>query len=83
MQRATTTARQTIAVLSPAYIESAYAEAEWRVAVAGTSCQTGIYRAREGSEVTEFAGGDTFECALRGDSFVHSETRCSITVTPA
>lgn len=55
----------------------------FRVAVAGTSCQTGIYRAREGSEVTEFAGGDTFEYALRGDFFVHSETRCSITVTPA
>jgi hypothetical protein len=34
MQQATTTARQTIAVLSPAYIESAYAEAEWRAAFA-------------------------------------------------
>ena len=55
----------------------------FRVAVAGTSCQTGIYRAREGSEVTEFAGGDTFEYALLGDFFVHSETRCSITVTTA
>jgi hypothetical protein len=34
MQRATTTARQTIAVLSAAYLESAYGEAEWRVAFA-------------------------------------------------
>jgi tetratricopeptide (TPR) repeat protein len=34
MQRATTTARQTIAVLSSAYLQSAYGEAEWRVAFA-------------------------------------------------
>ena len=55
----------------------------FRVTVAGTSCQTGIYRARDGSQVTEFAGSDTSEYALRGDYFVRSETRCSITVTPA
>jgi tetratricopeptide (TPR) repeat protein len=34
MQLATTTARQTIAVLSSAYLESDYGEAEWRVAFA-------------------------------------------------
>jgi tetratricopeptide (TPR) repeat protein len=34
MQRATTSARRTIAVLSSAYLESAYGEAEWRVAFA-------------------------------------------------
>jgi tetratricopeptide (TPR) repeat protein len=34
MQRATTSARQTIVVLSSAYLESAYGEAEWRVAFA-------------------------------------------------
>jgi tetratricopeptide (TPR) repeat protein len=34
MHRATTTARQTIAVLSSAYLESDYGEAEWRVAFA-------------------------------------------------
>jgi tetratricopeptide (TPR) repeat protein len=34
MQRATATARQTIAVLSAAYLESVYGEAEWRVAFA-------------------------------------------------
>jgi hypothetical protein len=55
----------------------------FRVTVAGTSCRTEIYRAREGSEVTEFAGSDTSEYALRGDYFVRSETRCSTTVTPA
>jgi hypothetical protein len=34
MQRATTSARRTIAVLSSAYLQSAYGEAEWRVAFA-------------------------------------------------
>ena len=34
MQRATATARRTIAVLSSAYLESAFGEAEWRAAVA-------------------------------------------------
>jgi tetratricopeptide (TPR) repeat protein len=34
MQRATTTARRTVAVLSPAYFGSQFGEAEWRVAFA-------------------------------------------------
>jgi hypothetical protein len=55
----------------------------FRVTVAGTSCRTGIYRAEEGSEITEFEGSDTSEYGLRGDYFVRSETRCSTTVTPA
>jgi hypothetical protein len=55
----------------------------FRVTVAGTSCRTTIYRAQEGSVVTEFAGSESPEYALRGDFFARSETRCSITVTPA
>ena len=34
MQKATTTAKRTIAVLSPAYFTSQFGEAEWRVAFA-------------------------------------------------
>src|SRR5262245_51816689 len=34
MQRAATTARQTVAVVSADYLESSYGEAEWRVAYA-------------------------------------------------
>src|SRR5215207_6043340 len=34
MQKATTTAKRTIAVLSPAYLTSQFGEAEWRVAFA-------------------------------------------------
>src|SRR5687768_15613950 len=34
MQKATTTAKHTLAVLSPAYFTSQFAEAEWRVAFA-------------------------------------------------
>lgn len=55
----------------------------FQVTVTGTSCRTEIYRAQDGSEVTEFAGTDTYEYALQGDFFVRSETRCSATVTPA
>jgi hypothetical protein len=34
MQKATTTAKRTLAVLSPAYFTSQFSEAEWRVAFA-------------------------------------------------
>jgi hypothetical protein len=55
----------------------------FRVTVTGTSCRTEIYRAEDGSEVTEFAGTDTTEYALQGAFFIRSETRCSTMVTPA
>jgi hypothetical protein len=54
----------------------------FRVAVSGGGCHTAIHRASDGSVVDELSGTTSSDITESGEFYVHTDPRCTTTVTP-